>query len=119
MADLGYPTGPVVVEFPAEFDFDNAGDVAERLRAAIAPGGSAVIADLTTTAFCDSAGVRIMLLARDWASVDKVELRLAVPPGPTLVVLKLLALDERLPVYPSLEEALADERVLDAGAPRG
>lgn len=119
MADVGDALGPVVVEFPEECDFGTAGAVAERLRAAIAPGVSAVVADLTTTAFCDSSGVRIMLLARDWASADDVELRLAVPPGPTLVVLKLLALDELLPIYPSLPEALAAEPVLDAGVPRG
>ena len=118
MADLGHATRPVVVEFPNEFDFDNAGDVAVRLRAAIAPGVSVVVADLTTTAFCDSSGVRIMLLACDWASADHVELRLAVPPGPTLVVLKLVALDERLPIYPGLAEALAGELVLDAGIAR-
>lgn len=119
MIDLGHATGPVVVEFPDEVDFDNAGDVAERLRAAIAPGVSVVVADLTTTAFCDSSGVRIMLLARDWASTDHVELRLVVPPGPTLVVLKLLALDERLPIYPDLEEALAGEPALGAGTVQG
>ncbi len=34
--------------------FGNAGEVPERLRAAIAPGVSVVVADLTTTAFCDS-----------------------------------------------------------------
>jgi anti-sigma B factor antagonist len=119
VANFGHATGPVVVEFPDELDFDNAGDIAERLRAAIAPGVSVVVADLTTTAFCDSSGVRIMLLARDWASAGNVELRLAVPPGPTLVVLKLLDLDERLPIYPGLEQALAGEPVLSADAPRG
>ena len=119
MTDVGDATGPVVVKFPEEFDLSNAGEVAERLRAAIAPGVSVVVADLSATAFCDSSGVRIMLLARDWASADNVELRLAVPPGPTLVVLKLLTLDELLPIYPSLDEAVAGEPVLDAEAPQG
>jgi hypothetical protein len=87
--------------------------------AAIAAGGSVAVADLTTTAFCDSCGVRIMLLARDWASVGNAGLRLVVQPGPALVVLKLAAVDELLPICPSLEEALAGEPVLDADAPRG
>jgi anti-sigma B factor antagonist len=110
---------PVVVRLPAEFDISNAGDVVEQLRAAIAPGTSAVVADLTTTAFCDSSGLRVVLLARDWATADHVELRLAVPPGPTLVVLKLAGLDELVPVYPTLAEALAGEPAPDAGAPHG
>jgi hypothetical protein len=42
-----------------------------------------------------------------------------VPPSPTLVVLKLLDLDEWLPIYPSLEQALAGQPVLNADAPRG
>jgi hypothetical protein len=37
VADCGHATGPVVVKFPDEFDFGNAGDVAERLDAAITP----------------------------------------------------------------------------------
>ena len=119
MADGGDAAGPVVVEFPGEVDSGNAGGVAGRLRAAVAAGVSVVVADLTATAFCDSSGVRVMLLARDWASADHVELRLAVPPGPTLVVLKLLALDELLPIYSSLPEALAAEPVMDADIPRG
>jgi anti-sigma B factor antagonist len=118
VTDMGDTTGPVVVEIPEEFDFGNAGDVARRLRTAIAPGVGVVVADLTSTVFCDSSGVRMVLLARDWASADNVELRLAVPPGPALDVLKLATLDELLPVYPSLGEALAGEPVLDADAPR-
>jgi hypothetical protein len=51
VADSGHATGPVGVEFPDEFDFGSAGDVAVRLRAAIAAGVSVVVADLTTAAF--------------------------------------------------------------------
>lgn len=109
----------VIVEFPDEFDITNAGDVAARLRAAISPGISAVVADLTATAFCDSSGVRTVVLARDWAITDNVQLRLAVRPGPTLVVLKLVGLDQLLPIYQSLDEALAGEPVLDGDAPTG
>ena len=111
---------PVVVRLPAELDISNAGDVAEKLRAAIASGSSsAVVADLTTTVFCDSSGLRVVLLARDWATADGVELRLAVPPGPALVILKMLRLDELVPSYPTLDEALAGGPALDAGAPCG
>ena len=119
MDDPGHATEPVIVHFPAEFDISNAGDVAQQLRAAIAPGVSAVVADLTATTFCDSSGVRIVVLARDWATADNVELRLAVPPGPALVVLKLIGLDQLLLVYPSVDEALTGEPVLDGDAPPG
>jgi anti-anti-sigma factor len=112
-------TKPVVVRFPAELDSSNAGNVAEQLRAAIAPGGSTVVADLTTTALRDSSGLRVVLLAQDWAAADNVELRLVVPPGPTLEVLKLVGLDRLVPIYQALDEALAGESDPDAGASPG
>jgi hypothetical protein len=36
-----------------------------------------------------------------------------MPPGPTLVVLKLVGLDQLLLIYPSLDEALTGEPVVD------
>ena len=119
MDDLAQTTEPVVVGFPDEFDVSNAGELAEQLRAAIAPGVSAVVADLTTTVFCDSSGVRIIVLARDWARTDNVELRLAVPPGPALVVMNLVGLGKLLPIYPSLDEALAGGPIAAADTPPG
>lgn len=109
MTDRAQATKPVVVAFPGELDISNAGDLAQQMRTAITPGVSAVIADLTGTEFCDSAGLRIIVLARDWAKADNVELRLAVPPGPTLVVMKIVGLDQVLPIYPSLDKALAGD----------
>ena len=109
MTDRAQITKPVVVAFPGELDISNADELATQMRAAITPEASAVVADLTGTEFCDSAGLRILVLAYDWAKADNVELRLAAPPGPTLVVLKIVGLDQRLPIYPSLEKALARE----------
>lgn len=106
----------VVVRFPAQLDVSNADEVAGQLREAIAPGDSAVVADLTTTALRDSSGVEVILLARDWATADQVELRLAVPPGPALAALKLARLDELVPIYQALDEALAGETAPEAGA---
>jgi anti-sigma B factor antagonist len=117
--DLAQTTEPVVVGFPNEFDVSNAGEMAEQLRAAISPGVAAVVADLTTTVFCDSSGVRIIVLARDWARTDNVELRLAVPPGPALVVMYLVGLDKLLPIYPSLDAARAGGRIVKDDAPSG
>ena len=109
MTDRAQITTPAVVAFPGEFDINNAGDLAKQMRAAITPVVSVVIADLTTTVLCDSSGLRVIVLAYDWAKADNVELRLAVPPGLTLVVLKLVGLDQLLPIYPSLDKALAGD----------
>jgi anti-sigma B factor antagonist len=105
----------VVVRFPAQLDVSNVDEVAGQLREAIAPGDSAVVADLTETALRDSSGVHVILQARDWATADEVELRLAVPPGPALAALKLAGVDELVPIYQALDEALAGEPAPDAG----
>lgn len=78
-----------------------------------------VVADLTTTVFCDSAGLRILALARDWAEADNVELRLAVPPGPPLAVITLVGLDRLVPIYPSLGQALGRAPIPAEGASPG
>jgi anti-anti-sigma factor len=67
-----------------------------------------VIADLTSTAFCDSSGVRYLLLAHDKAAAHGAQLRLAVQPdGMVLRMLTLMGLHRVLQVHVSLEEATA------------
>ena len=53
---------PVTVTLPTEIDFTNAEEVCDRICAAFQPGIAVVVADLTATTFCDSAGVRHLLL---------------------------------------------------------
>jgi anti-anti-sigma regulatory factor len=45
------PAVPVIVTMPADIDITNADSIGEQLLAAIAPGMSAVVADLTGTIF--------------------------------------------------------------------
>lgn len=78
-----------------------------------------MVADLTATVFCDSSGVRIIVLAHDWAKADGIELRLTVPPGPALRVMQLIGLDQLLPIYPGVNQALAAGAIPEAGAAPG
>ena len=55
---------PVIVRLPAEIDMANADSIGEELAAASAPGVAVVIADMTATTFCDSMGMRMLVLAR-------------------------------------------------------
>src|SRR5207249_2980191 len=58
--------------------------------------------------FCGSAGIGAVLTAQDQASACGVQLRLALPPsGPVRSLFELLGLDQKLPIYPSLGQALA------------
>jgi anti-sigma B factor antagonist len=108
MADPERLTGPpVVITLPAEIDAANAPGVGQRLCSGFAPGVTAVIADLTWTVFCDSSGVKQLVLAHHCAAAHHAQLRLVVPHARVLSVLKLTGIDRLLPVYPSLDAALS------------
>ena len=109
MADSATTTmGPLtVVTFPAEIDTDTAGAIGERVAAAFAPGVRAVIADMTATTFCDSAGITMLIRAKKQATAHGAELRLLLPCPNVLRVMRIQGVDAVLPIYHSLEEALA------------
>ena len=97
----------VVVALPAEIDMASAGQAGQQLGAAIAPGVKAVIADMTATTFCDSSGIAMLMQAHRQAVANGTELRLVVRSAAVLRAVTPLRLDDLLPVYPSLGQALA------------
>jgi len=105
VADPELLSGLAVVALPAEIDMANAESVGERLGSAFTPGVTVVIADMTSTVFCDSYGMRCLVLAYRCAG-RPARLRLAVPDTRVRQVLRLAGLDRLLPVYPSLGAAL-------------
>jgi anti-sigma B factor antagonist len=109
MADIATATmGPLtVVTFPAEIDMATAGAVGRQVAAALAPGVHTVIADMTASTFCDSAGITMLIRARKQATAHGAELRLLLPCPNVLRVLQIQGVDAVLPIYHSLEEALA------------
>jgi anti-anti-sigma factor len=97
---------PVIVALPAEIDLSNAEQVYDQLSAALVSGAAVVIADFTGTRFCDCACLNRLLRVHNQAASHNAQLRLVIPPGaPVREVVKLLGLDQQLPVYASLETA--------------
>jgi anti-sigma B factor antagonist len=96
-----------MVTFPAEIDMATADAIGEQVAAALAPGVHAVIADMTATTFCDSAGISMLIRAKKQATAHGAELRLLLPCPNVLRVLKMQGVDTVLPIYHSLEQALA------------
>jgi anti-sigma B factor antagonist len=107
VADPERPPGPVVVMLPAEIDIANGAGVGQQLCSAFAPGVTVVIADMTSTVFCDSSGISQLVLAHHCATAHHAQLRLAVPHAGVLDVLKVTGVDRLLVIYPSLDAALA------------
>jgi anti-sigma B factor antagonist len=101
---------PVVVPLAAEIDLTNAEDVADQIGAAFGPGVTAVIADLTATTFCDSSGLRHLLLASGRASASGGQLLLVIPSSsPVRRILTFTRADQMLAIYPTLDDALSAE----------
>ena len=75
------------------------------------PGVTAVVADMTATTFCDASGARMLALVKSQATMQKTRLILVVPSAAVLRALSLTGPDHLLPVYPSLDAALAAEPV--------
>jgi anti-anti-sigma factor len=78
-----------VVTLPAEIDIANADQVREDLLSVLNQGAVLLIADLSTTTFCDSAGVSALARTFRRANASQSEMRLVVS---TLAVQWVLAL---------------------------
>jgi anti-sigma B factor antagonist len=110
MNDQAAQVVPVVVVLPAEIDVTNSEQVYEQLVAVLAPGVSTVVADLTSTVFCDSSGVHAIMHAYESAAARDVRMRLAVSPATSVRrVLELIGVARLMPVYPTLAEALEQD----------
>jgi anti-sigma B factor antagonist len=99
---------PAIVVLPAEIDVTNSEQVLAQLAAALTPGVPLVIADMTSTVFCDTSGVRTLVEANNRAQTDNIGFRIAIPPGGSVRrVLELTGIIRVLPVYLGLDEAIA------------
>jgi anti-sigma B factor antagonist len=106
-----------VVTLPAEIDVANAAEVGAQLSAALAAGGT-VIADLTSTTFCDSAGLREILLVHKRAVASGAALRLVMTSAHLLRVFGVTGLDTVLAIFPSLSAAQAAGQAAATGDSR-
>ena len=95
----------VVVCLPDEIDMSNHRQAGEQLAAALRAGHPVVIADLSQTVFCDSAGIRILCRAHQDAASRGAELRFVISHPGVLRVLQVTGADQILHIYPTPESA--------------
>lgn len=107
--DRASPAAPVIVALPAEIDIANCDSVGATLAASI-DNAAVVIADMTATSFCDSAGMQALLAGHQRAVAAGCELRVAVRPrGGVSRVLAIVGLDRILNLYASVADATPPE----------
>jgi anti-sigma B factor antagonist len=96
-----------VVCLPAEIDITNADQVREDLLSVLNQGAALLIADLSKTTFCDSAGVSALARSSRRAEASQSDMRLVVSTLAVQRVLALTGIDRLLDVYPSVAASLA------------
>jgi anti-anti-sigma factor len=106
-----------VVAFPGHVGISNVDQLRDRLLAVINRGAAVLIADMTGTVSCDHAGVEAIARACQRAAISGTRVRLAVTAPAVRRVLTIEGLDRLVPIYPSLEAALAAGH--EPGWPRG
>ncbi|MEU0946871.1 STAS domain-containing protein [Streptomyces canus] len=78
-------------------------------QALTADGGSPryTVIDFHDVTFMDSSGINVLVAANNAARTDGGWLRLAHTPTPVLQLLRIVGLDDIIPIYPTLNGALA------------
>jgi anti-sigma B factor antagonist len=96
----------VVVTMPTEIDAVNAEAVHRALLAEDSYDAAVLIIDMSRTTFCDSAGVQVIVDTYNRATAAHTSLRLVA----TAVsrILTLVGVDQLMPLYRTLDDALAD-----------
>jgi anti-sigma B factor antagonist len=87
---------PQIVTLPREVDISNAPRIGRELLGAFGPRATVVIADMSLTEFCDSSGIRQLLIANDAAMAWGGELRVVVRSPAVLRVMEQLGVDRVL-----------------------
>ena len=96
-----------VMTFPEHVDMSNAAQIREQLLAVFDRGAAVVIADMSATVWCDYVGVDAVARACQQATVRRAELRLVATSPAVRRLLAAEGLDRLVPVYSSLEAAIA------------
>ncbi len=99
--------GMIVVELPDEMDYHNSQELHDQLAAAVQPGITTVIADMTATVFCDSAGLASIIRASRIAAEQHAELRVAASARLIRKLFQMTGLDAVVAIYPTVDAAFA------------
>jgi anti-sigma B factor antagonist len=96
-----------VVTLPAEIDVTIADTVRDELLAILGQGATLLVADLSQTEFCDSAGVSSLVRTYRQASTSGSTVRLVVSTPAVQRVLSITGVDRLVDVFPSVAASLA------------
>ena len=96
-----------VVTLPAEIDVTIAEAVRRELLGVLGQGATVLIADLSQTEFCDSAGVSALVRTYRRASASGSAMRLVIGTPGVQRVLSITGVDRLVDIFPSVAASLA------------
>jgi anti-sigma B factor antagonist len=96
-----------IVTFPAHIGVSNASQLSDRLLAVINRGAEVLVGDLAGTQSCDHSAVAAVARACQRAAIGGTRVQLVVTAPAVRRVLAIEEVDRLVPIYPSLEAALA------------
>jgi anti-sigma B factor antagonist len=99
--------GVPVVLAAEEIDITNAAGLRAALLEAAANGRQAFVVDMTRTRFCDCSGVHALVAAHRRAQAEHRQMLLAGPGAAVLRLFSITGLDRLIPIFASLDQALA------------
>jgi anti-sigma B factor antagonist len=94
-----------IVTVEGDLDLATADSLYQRGRAAIGRHARLLLLDLTGVSFCDSSGLSAFVRIANEADAAGCRYGLVAPAPIVVKVLRLTGLDQRLPIFPTLEEA--------------
>jgi anti-sigma B factor antagonist len=95
-----------VVTMPEEIDMSNGAAIQEDLLAALGQRPAVLVVDMSSTAFCDSAGVRAVMITGRQAAAAGCELRLVIGSPGVMRVFSITGADQVVDVHDRLVSAL-------------
>jgi anti-sigma B factor antagonist len=99
--------GPLaVVSMPDEIDMANNTGVADDLVATLDQGPAVLVVDMSQTTFCDSGGVRAVVLAHRKAAASGAELRLVIASAAVRHVFSIIGAERLVEMHTDLASAL-------------
>lgn len=96
-----------VLRLPSEIDLTIADDLREALLSVLNQGALALIADMSATTFCDSAGITALIRAARRAEANGASMRIAAVTPLVSRVFGLVGIDRLIEIYPSVDAAVA------------
>jgi anti-anti-sigma factor len=97
-----------IAAIEGEVDSSNVQELGERLRTLVTNRSTALIVDLTATAYLDSAGINMLFELAGELTDRQQRLRLVVPGGtPVLRMLRIAGLIGAIPTHETRDAALA------------